>query len=203
MLCEAHVYQSGGGRHLSTASCNWWGQSKWKCRKPHSVLFLALAYIPRLGANQCMLIGHEKSRELIVLKPIYDALGCPLASALIEFHSFTGCDIAGRFSGKGKVTCWKSLKKADKTTVQGFIDLGQADIPSEATISALERYICQLYLPGTSQNMASGWHRESHTCVSDRTWMDKRGGLSFSCENITKTSSRCCDWVNTWQMCEI
>ena len=54
------------------------------------------------------------------------------------------------FSGKGKITCWKSFKKADKTTVPGFIVLGQADIPSEATISASERYICQLYLPGTS-----------------------------------------------------
>ena len=95
-----------------------------------------------------MLIGHGKSREFIVLKPIYDALGCPLASALIVFHSFTtGCGTVGRFSGKGKITCWKSFKKADKTTVQGFIDLGQANIPSEATISALKRYICQLYLP--------------------------------------------------------
>ena len=33
------------------------------------VLSLSLAYIPRLGANPCMLVGHEKSRELIVLKP--------------------------------------------------------------------------------------------------------------------------------------
>ena len=64
------------------------------------VLFLALAYIPRLGAHPCMLIGHGKSRKFIVLKTIYDALGCPLAGALIGFHSFTGCDTAGLFSGK-------------------------------------------------------------------------------------------------------
>ena len=49
------------------------------------VLILALAYFPRLRANPCMLIGHGKSRELIVLKPIYDVLGCPLVSALIGF----------------------------------------------------------------------------------------------------------------------
>ena len=193
----------GGGRHDSTASCNWWGQSKCKCSKHY------------FNGHWC--------RELIVLKPIYDTLGCPLASALVGFHSFTGCDTAGLFSGKSKITCWKSFKKADKTTAHWFIDLGQADIPPEATISALERYICQLYLPGAgnedpgsvsfflfkkneavcenlltaktapahtlcqlpSQNMASSSYRESHTCLSDRTWMDKRGGLYLSCENIT------------------
>ena len=58
-----------------------------------------------------------------------------LVRALIGFHSFTGCYTVGRFSSKGKITCWKSLKKADKTTVQGFIDLGQTDIPSEVAIS--------------------------------------------------------------------
>ena len=59
------------------------------------VLIPALAFFPTLGAKPCMLIGHGKSRELIVLKPIYDVLGCPLVSALIGFHSFTGCDTVG------------------------------------------------------------------------------------------------------------
>ena len=75
-----------------------------------NVLFLALAYFLTLGANPCMLIGYGKSRELIVLKPIYNVLGCPLVRALIGFHNFTGCDTAGRFSGKGKITCWKSFE---------------------------------------------------------------------------------------------
>ena len=34
------------------------------------VLILALACFPTLGANPCMLIGHGKSREFIVLKPL-------------------------------------------------------------------------------------------------------------------------------------
>ena len=66
------------------------------------VLILALAYFPTFGANPCILIGHGKSRDLIVLKPIYDVLGCPLVRALIGFDSFTGCDTVGRFSGKGQ-----------------------------------------------------------------------------------------------------
>ena len=73
------MYQPGGGRHLSTASCNNGEASQNENAGNHilsldtDVLFLALAYIPRLGENQCLLIGHEKSRELIVLKPIHDA----------------------------------------------------------------------------------------------------------------------------------
>ena len=73
------------------------------------VLIIALSYFPRLRAKTCMLIGHENSRKLIVLKPIYDVLGCPLVSALIGFYSFTGCNTVGRFSGKDKITCWKSF----------------------------------------------------------------------------------------------
>ena len=80
-------------------------------------LILALAYFPILGANPRMLIGHGKSRELIVLKPIYDVLGF------------------------------------------------QARI----------------------------WHLAHIANPILAPWMDKRGELSLSCENITKTSSRCCD----------
>ena len=185
-----------------------------------------------------MLIGLGKSRELIVLKLIYDALCYPIASAFIGFHSFTGCDTVSRFSGiKGKITCWKSVKKADKTSVQGFIDLGQADIPSEATISALERYICQLYLPGTSNEDPGGccsrkikqsvksspppptpppltkaalhqhilranyqariyciWLTSQIQYLHQRQNMDgQTRRVVLSCENSTKTSSRCSD----------
>ena len=177
-----------------------------------------------------MLIGHGKSREFIVLKPIYDALGCPLASALIVFHSFTtGCDTVGRFSGKGKITCsgihWSwtgrhtiwSNNLSIKTLYLSIVftwtsneDPGSVrcllfkknkaeceNLPP--TKAAPAHTLCQL----PSQNMASGSHRESHTCLSDRTWMEKRRWLALSCENITKTSSRCCDWAHKWQMCEI
>ena len=154
-----------------------------------------------------------------------------LVRALIGFHSFTGCYTVGRFSSKGKITCWKSLKKADKTTVQGFIDLGQTDIPSEVQ----SQYVGTLYLsivftwdkqrrsqwcqvvavqekssrvwkappPQTEAALhehilcanyqARIWHLAHIANPILAPWMDKRGGLSLSCENITKTSSRCCD----------
>ena len=117
------------------------------------VLILALAYFPRLGASPCMLIGHGKIREFIVLKPIYDVLGCPLVSALIGFDSFIGCDTVGRFSGKGKITCWKSFKnfkgRQDHCSGIHWSWTGRHAIWS-SNLSTLERSIFQLYLPWTS-----------------------------------------------------
>ena len=123
------------------------------------VLILALAYFPTLGANPCMLIGHGTSRELIVLKPIYDVLGCPLVRALIGFHNFTGCDTVGRFSGKGKITSWKSFKNfkgwQDHCLQIHWSWTGRHAIWS-SNLSTLERYICQLYLPGISNEDPGG-----------------------------------------------
>ena len=110
------------------------------------VLILDLAYFPTPGANPCMLIGHGKSRELIVLKYDYDVLGCPLVRALIGFHSFTGCDTVGRFSGMGKITCWKSFNnfKGWQDHCSGILWswTGRHAIWS-SNLSTLERYICQ------------------------------------------------------------
>ena len=123
------------------------------------VLILDLAYFPTLAANPCMPIGHGKSREFIVLKPIYNVLGCPLVRALIGFHNFTGCDTAGRFSGKGKITCWKSFENfkgwQDNCLQIHWSWTGRHAIWS-SNLSTLERYICQLYLPGTSNEDPGG-----------------------------------------------
>ena len=159
-----------------------------------------------------------------------------LVRALVGFHSFTGWYTVRRFSSKGKITCWKSLKKADKTTVQGFIDLGQTDIPSEVANSVRGNVIfvnCIYLGQATKITVVSGgccsrkikqsvksshppppppppklklhehilcanyqariWHLAHIANPILAPWMDKRGGLSLSCKNITKTSPRCCD----------
>ena len=56
-----------------------------QCFNPCSSLF------SKTWSEPCMLIGHGKSRELIVLKPIYDALGCPLAITSHWLSHLTGC----------------------------------------------------------------------------------------------------------------
>ena len=49
--------------------------------------------------------------------PIASALGSVEFAELPEFHSFRGADITGSFSGKGKLSCWKTFMDADEDTI--------------------------------------------------------------------------------------
>ena len=37
---------------------------------------------------------------------LYEALTSKFISAILGFHTFTGCDITGNFYGKSKLSCW-------------------------------------------------------------------------------------------------
>lgn len=113
------------------------------------VLLLALRRYPQLGHNPVFLTGVGDKRRTVSLKPIYDGIGEHLAAALPGFHAFTGCDTTGHFAGKGKPTCWKALRKSTDNVLEAFVQLGTTDAVSPEVEIALERYVCQLYLPGT------------------------------------------------------
>ena len=69
---------------------------------------------------------------------MYEALGEERASALLDFHAFTGCDVTCKFYGKLKLTCWKVL--------EAFKELGSdfIDIP-DMIIKCLHEYAFNLY----------------------------------------------------------
>ena len=77
------------------------------------VLVLAIRRYPMLLALSSMVVGAGDNRQRIPLGPIYFALGSVKAAALPGFHSFTGADVTGKFSGKGKKTWWKVFEKLD------------------------------------------------------------------------------------------
>lgn len=109
------------------------------------VFILALCHVPELGENISIYAGIGSKQHLVRLKPIHDKLGPKMASALPGFHAFTGCDTTGRFAGKGKLTCWKALEKADQSVVEAFCNLGKSDVPSETDTIGLEKFVCMLY----------------------------------------------------------
>ena len=78
------------------------------------------------------------------------ALGANKAEALPGFHAFSGADITGRFSGKGKLTCWQALSKCPVEVVSAFAALGTTEQLEADTESAIEAFVCQLYEPGTT-----------------------------------------------------
>ena len=47
----------------------------------------------------------ERTRRIIKLQPIVEALGSAKTAALPAFHALTGADNTGSFSGRGKPTC--------------------------------------------------------------------------------------------------
>ena len=97
-----------------------------------------------------MLVGTGGLRRTIDVGPIYDALGSQKASVLPGFHALNGCDQTGTFCGKSKISCWNTLQKADGDMVRAFGNLGNTPCIQEDDVSELERYVCQLYVPGTT-----------------------------------------------------
>ena len=113
------------------------------------VFVLALRQFPQLCPSTCMIIGSGNSQQVVPLKPIYNALGDLKASALPGLHAFTGADQTGKFAGKSKLTCWKICQKTNENVLDAFTSLGKSQKLSDATITGIEQYVCQLYIPST------------------------------------------------------
>ena len=106
------------------------------------VFVLTVRRQPQLGDGVFMIVGTGDKWRLVPLQPIYDAIGPNVAQSLPEFHAFTGSDTTGRFTGKGKLTCWNTLLKTNQNVLEAFKQLGKENIPSKDACSGLEEFMC-------------------------------------------------------------
>ena len=106
------------------------------------VLVLALKRVPQLGKNVAMVMGTGDRRRLIMLEPIYNALGSEKATGLCKWHALTGCDKTGHMNGKSKKACLKAYLKASPEKVSL---LGICDEPSADTITAYASFLCSQF----------------------------------------------------------
>ena len=113
------------------------------------VLVLALWNFASLCDETSVVVGTGDKRRSIPLRPLYDSLGDHLVAALPGFHAFTGCDQTGTICGKSKVSCWNTLKKADKQVLEAFASLGGSAHVQDDVAIRLELYMCHLYAPST------------------------------------------------------
>ena len=111
------------------------------------VFVLALQKLHLMSNKVSMLVGTGSTRRLVKLQPIHQALDENLAAGIVGFHAFTGSDTTGRIAGKGKQTCWKLFKKANKDILKAFAQLGQTLFPSTEVIQGLEEFVCSLFEP--------------------------------------------------------
>ena len=114
------------------------------------VFVLALRRFPKLCSNVSFLTGKGRNRREIRLEPIVQALGEARTAALPAFHALSGADNTGCFSDHGKPLCWKAFLNVDEDVVREMAKLGTTLTPSEETIKAIEKFVCELYVPNTS-----------------------------------------------------
>ena len=109
------------------------------------VLLAALRRVPLLGEKAAMVMGTSDRCRLVMLQPIYNALGENKASALCKWHALTGCDTTGQIRGKSKKACMEAFLKADTSIVAAISALGIASEPSDDTIRGCISFMCVLF----------------------------------------------------------
>ena len=79
--------------------------------------------------------GRGQCHRNIQLFPIVPALGAARTAALPGFHA--------------KLECWKAFLQADEECVTALADLDSTTLPTAGMLYAIEKLVCQLYLPKT------------------------------------------------------
>ena len=72
-------------------------------------------------------VFRTKTRDIDV-GSTYNALVDEKCAALLGFHSFTGCDQTGKFSGFSKLSCWKTFVKSKSSVLEAFAKLGEENV---------------------------------------------------------------------------
>ena len=114
------------------------------------MFILALRCYPDLCQNTVFVTGKGDTYRTIKLQPIVRALGPLKTATLPSFNVLTGADNTGSFAKKGKPTCWSVFNEAhDDDVIQALSHLGTSDLPSNETLEAVEKLVCQLFLSKT------------------------------------------------------
>lgn len=110
---------------------------------------LAIRRYPELCVHTIFVTGKSQRYRKIKLQPIVQALGPAKTAAFPGFHAWSGADVTGNFAFKEKLECWKAFQEADDDCIAALANLGSNPQPSADTITALQKLVCQLYLPKT------------------------------------------------------
>ncbi|KAL9978624.1 hypothetical protein ACROYT_G016161 [Oculina patagonica] len=100
--------------------------------------------------NTVFVTGEGENHREIKLQPIVRALGPTKTAALPASHALTGADNTGAFSNKGKLTCWSVFNEASEDVFHALSQLGTNDLPSSESQKAVEKLVCQFFLPKTN-----------------------------------------------------
>ena len=143
-----------------------------------NVLVLSLRCYPELCLKTSFVTGTGDIHRVIDLNPIASALSSAKLAALSAFHTLSGADITGCFSGKGALSCWKTFMDAEDV-ITALGNLGTILYPPDEILALVEKFICQLYQPGTgnSQVKELRWHMFRKNQVESNRLPPTQGAL--------------------------
>ena len=135
--------------HALDATTN--GATEIRIHSPDTDVFiLSLRRYPDLCQNTVFVTGKGQNHRVIKLQPIVHALGPSKTAALPAFHALTGADNTGSFSNKGKPVCWRVFNEASEDLICALSQLGTSAMPSSQSQKAVEKLLCQFFLPKTN-----------------------------------------------------
>ena len=111
------------------------------------VLILCLAYAHKFPS--LLLKSGTSKLEIINIKAVASSLGPEVCDALIGMHAYTGCDTVSCFSGRGKISALKMLKK-DKDICNTMQLLGEDWTVNQDLFSKFNRFTCISYSAHTN-----------------------------------------------------
>ncbi|KAK3917822.1 Chromosome-associated kinesin KIF4 [Frankliniella fusca] len=115
------------------------------------IVVLAVSFfhdLQKIGLEELWVhYGVGVNKRFIAAHAIALKLGEERSSALRGFHTFSGCDSVSFFAGKGKRSAWGAWDSKDLELTQAFKSLASPteNVLSEATMSALERFVVTMY----------------------------------------------------------
>ena len=121
------------------------------------VLILLISYLSFTDYDKSV----DVYAEMINSSLFYDIgrtvefLGSDICKAMSFFYTFTGCDIASSFYGKGKCKAWDTWMNITHKHIytEVFTRLGnKPECISEEDLDILERFVIELYLLSVQQN---------------------------------------------------
>ncbi|KAK3744571.1 hypothetical protein QZH41_013485, partial [Actinostola sp. cb2023] len=104
------------------------------------VFVLALRCYPELCDNTLFVTERGQHYRVIELRSIVETLGPEKTAALPAFHTLSGADNTGSFSGRGMLLCWKVIA-ADQSITTFLTHLGQAAQPDDEIAAAIEKFL--------------------------------------------------------------
>ena len=126
------------------------------------VFLLFISMYPRLCKDIIFKTGSGDNLREIDIGAAYEALDPKHSSAILGFHAFTGCDQTGKFYGKTKAFCWKTLIESSDEELAALQKLGESEeLPTEDTILGLEAFTMRLYRQNVPHSVKS---------LSDMRW---------------------------------